>query len=106
MKPDELRDMTPDQVFALEDDIKILKADSRWSAVLATLDEKVEEMKHHLLFEADKSRDLDLMQGKQKGLHYFQGVFNNFESFAEKLREDAKKEKEKEDNALFNQDEL
>jgi hypothetical protein len=96
LKINDLEDATLDR---LTFDIATLRDDPAWRAVLARIDVDVENMKTHLLFEAEKSRDLDLCQGQYKGETVYKTLFNLVEN--ETKRREAEREKKRKNPELF-----
>ena len=92
--PIRVPDMADPTLEALSAGIALLLLDPRWAAVLARIEAHVEEMKTRLLFEAEKSRDLDLCQGQYKGETVYRNLFDAVKWETEKRankREDARK---------------
>jgi hypothetical protein len=83
------------ETFAVE--VETLKDDRRWESVEARIDHDIGELKNHLLFKAEKSRDLDLCQGQYKGETVYTRLFEKVRDELERRHAaQAKKAKEPE----------
>ena len=75
-----LSDLEEAQLEEIQADINLLKKSSSWVATLARIDVRTQEMKDFLLERADKSRSLDICQGKHQAHIAYQAFFNAVES--------------------------
>jgi len=97
--PLKILDLDDDHLEIMRQDIGILKADPAWTATLARIDADIETMKNHLLFRAEKSRDLDLCQGQYKGETVYTRLF---ESVADEIgRRQAERDRKAKNPELF-----
>ncbi len=92
-RPLYMSELTDEQLDVIEQDVAALKADLRWVAVLARIEADIEALKNHLLFTAEKSRDLDLSQGQYKAEEVYKRLFNQVEN------EGKRRKKEREEKA-------
>ncbi len=74
-----LPDLDEAQLEAIQADINIIKDSSAWKRLLERIDVRTQEMKDFLLEEADKSRSLDICQGKHQAHIAYQSFFNAVE---------------------------
>lgn len=86
--------LTDEQLFELEQDVEALKADPRWLAVIERIQQDDEASKNFLLFEAEKSRDLDLRQGQHKAEEIYKQLFYQVKNES-KRRQDERERKAK-----------
>jgi hypothetical protein len=90
-KPLVIPDMSDDEFIIFSHDIEEFKSLEEWRRVLNRIDQRTEDLKNHLLFSAEKTRDLDLSQGTYKGMTVFKQLFNAVEQ-SEISRQNKKKE--------------
>jgi hypothetical protein len=102
-RPMVIPDMSDDELAVFNHDVESFKGLEEWRRVLNKIDERTEDLKNHLLFGAEKTRDLDISQGTYKGMTVFSRLFNAVEHEVERREE--KKEKEKKEMPLFKDDE-
>ena len=86
--PLKVPDLDDEHLEILRFDIATLKEDPRWPAVIARIDADIEVMKNHLLFTAEKSRDLDLCQGQHKGETVYTRLFDSVADEARRRQAD------------------
>lgn len=91
-EPQKVPDMLDTQVFNLELDVKELQETEEWKRLLARVEARTEELKNHLMFSAEKSRDLDVDQGQYKAMTSYNGFFRHVNAVAEMRRERAEEE--------------
>lgn len=70
-------DLDDEAVFALERSCLQLQEELAWKAVLERIEARNEELKDFLLYQAEKSRDLDVSQGQRKAMSYFRDFFRH-----------------------------
>jgi hypothetical protein len=98
-EPVEMKELDDDTLDALDQDITTIQKGDEWKALLARIEADIEGMKDHLLFRAEKSRDLDLCQGQYKGETIYQRLFNSVQS--ESKHREEKREQERKNPKLF-----
>jgi len=101
-KPCNMSQLTQDQILGAEKDMEELQQMEQWTQFLGRIQERAEKLKNYLLFEAKKSRDLDVHQGEYKGMITYQEVFDSIESNAEFWRDSIFKKRDAEEGAERN----
>jgi len=95
-KPLELADLNDEDITTMLEDKCMLVDSDEWKRVEARTDSTIESLKNRLLFDAEKSRDLDLSQGQYKAQAFYRNYFRRIEDEAEyrqKRREEAARKK-------------
>jgi len=95
-KPCEMSRLTQEQILAAEKDMEELQQTEEWRQFLGRIQERSNELKDFLLFEAKKSRDLDVHQGEYKGMITYQTVFDAIEDSAKFWRDSLFKKRDTE----------
>ena len=98
-EPVKLPDLEDNQVLMYQEDAEAIKVSEEWKAVTDRIQANIELLKCHLLFSAEKTRDLDIDQGKYRAQMIYQEVFESIEREV-KRREDKEKQ-EAEEMPLF-----
>lgn len=94
--PFNLKELTDEGLSEAFCDMGSLRVSEDWIGVLAEIGTLVEGMKSYLLFDAEKSRDLDIAQGKYKAMTLYNGFFTDIESEVKnREREAERKRKER-----------
>jgi hypothetical protein len=89
-----LPDASESYLEAIQADINELCASEPWKAVLGRIDERTENLKNHLLFAAEKSRDLDLCQARHKAHTEYKAFFEAVKNALERARAKSAEKKE------------
>lgn len=82
-KPCKMSLLTQEQILGAEKDMEELQQTEKWQQFQSRIQEKTDSLKSFLLFEAKKSRDLDVQQGVYKGMITYQTVFAAIEDSAD-----------------------
>lgn len=94
-EPQKVPDLTDLDVFLLEEEVKEFMACEQWARVTERVDIRTNELKDHLLFSAEKTRDLDVDQGQYLAMQWPHKFFNHVSVVAtirrEKQEEEAKR---------------
>lgn len=97
-KPMVMADLSDDDVLLLESLVLEFMESYTWKLVKVRVDERIGQLKDHLLYSAEKSRELDIAQGQYKALVWLNRFFSDVVSAAnfrrQKLADDAKRRKE------------
>jgi predicted metal-dependent hydrolase len=89
----EIPDLDDNRLLLLDLSIKALKGSDAWAEVQAKVDENIERIKCHLLFGAEKSRDLDIGQGQYKATTFYTYLFDAVEREVGRRKEEAEKKR-------------
>ena len=101
--PNNAPDMDDAWLAVMDSDIRMLKEDPAWQAVLARIDNNTEHIKNHLLLRAEKSRELDIGQGQYRATTFYNSFFESIEN--EICRRKAAEEKKRQEPELpFDED--
>jgi hypothetical protein len=91
--PADLREMEDASLEVLRFSINALRSNENWKTVLGKIEENIIQLKDHLLFRAEKSRDLDIDQGifRAETMYgsFFQGVESEYEFRQNKAKQEA-----------------
>jgi hypothetical protein len=98
-----IQDMDDTMLMILQSGITILKSSDAWAAVLNRIAENTEGIKDHLLFRAEKSRELDIGQGQYKASTFFNGLFSDVD-FEHRKRKDIAEKKANEPELPFDEE--
>jgi len=101
-KPCNMSQLTQEQILGAEKDMEELQQMEQWTQFLGRIQERAEELKNYLLFDAKKSRDLDVHQGEYKGMITYQKVFDVIEDGAKFWRDSLFKKRDAEEGATRN----
>ena len=85
-----------EEVDASVASIEALRKTEAWAKVLARVEANIVNLKDFLLFSAEKSRDLDICQGKYEAQTVYKSFFSQVESessYRQRKREEKQKEK-------------
>lgn len=96
-EPTEIEKLEDLSLSQLSEDVTDLEQDPIWERVVMQINGKIESLKSWLLFNASASRDLDVAQGKHKGMTSYEDFIkdvkdevNHRENEKEKLERDRK----------------
>jgi hypothetical protein len=95
-KPCKMSSLTQEQILGAEKDMEELQESEQWQQFLVRIQERTEVLKDFLLFEANKSRDMDVHQGEYKGMITYKTVFNAINDSASFWRDSLFKKKDDE----------
>lgn len=101
-EPVSIPDLSDEELEAWKIDADLVRSTDEWKAVIARIEENILMLKNHLLFCAEKTRDLDIDQGKYRAQMIYQNVFEAIER--ELSRREAKKKEDKDAMPLFEGD--
>jgi len=97
-KPIDLPGLTDDDVFRLEGLVKEFVESEEWKKVKDRVAQRIGQLKDHLLYSAEKSRELDISQGQYKALIWPNNFFSDVSNIAswrrQKQDQEAKRKKE------------
>ena len=79
-RPVAVADLTDEQLLKAIDEAEKIQKTDQWKVLLSYIDQDIEEIKEHLIYEATQSRDLHLGQGTRKGLLEYKALFGAIEN--------------------------
>jgi hypothetical protein len=89
-------DLEDENFEMLRHDVEMLRISDEWKEVIANVDVNIIRFKDYLLYEAEKTRDLDLTQGDFEAQTVYNKFFNAIKDDNDRRRKEAaKKEKER-----------
>jgi len=101
-KPFDLPDVSDEFLAELAASAKFLIEETKeWEEVLKTISAQTESLKEHLLFKADKTRELDICQGQYHGMTIYESFIGEIDKEIER-RQEKKDRDEREKSAAFN----
>jgi hypothetical protein len=77
-----LNQLSREEILGVEEDMEELKETEEWQKFLSQIQERADSLKNFLLFEAKKSRDLDVSHGKYNGMVMYQKLFDSIKDSA------------------------
>lgn len=97
-------DLSDEMLLSMRIDQQELVSSPGWSGVTERIDEKTVYLKDNLLYNAEKSRDLDVSQGFYKAMEIYKKVFESIEYEVD--WRDKKNKEDKKATPLFHQDDV
>ncbi len=93
-KPMVFQDLEDGDFEVFKENALHLRETAEWKEVLGKIDNDIECLKSKLLFDAEKTRDLDICQGRYKAQTFFNAYFRSIEQEYDRRQRNKKDEKE------------
>jgi hypothetical protein len=100
--PVKIPDLSDGELETYRLDADMIRNTEEWTAVIARIQDNIDMLKSHLLFTAEKTRDLDIDQGKYQAQMIYRNIFDAIDY--EIKRREAKAQEDEEAMPLFSED--